>query len=194
MSVRPALRPPQSASRRPAGAETQPTDPDETAPVEVPTRFDLPEDEDDRSQRSRPGTLEIGDEGLADGEAALEALQSFRLAEAALQRRDLQEAEVHARKAAAGDPSQADYITLLAWIRSLAITSPQGLDEPIRTMSKVLIDDPSNERALFYRARLLVRTNRLPEAIHDLDELLSSNPSHRDAQAEAQRLRARLPT
>ena len=40
-------------------------------------------------------------------------------------------------------------------------------------MSKVLIDDPSNERALFYRAKLLVMTNRLPEAFNDFNELLS---------------------
>ena len=65
------------------------------------------------------GAVEIGDDGLADAEAALEAMQSFRLAEAALQRNDLAGAEKLAQKAVDGDPTQVDYVTLLAWIRAL---------------------------------------------------------------------------
>lgn len=136
--------------------------------------------------------VEIGDDGLADAEAALEAMSSFRLAEGALQRNDIAAAEEHARRAVGGDPTQPDYLTLLAWIRSLA-GAPQVIDEAIRTMSKVLIEDPSNEKALFYRGKLLVRTNRLPEALNDFNELLSSNPNHREAQAEVRVLKAKLP-
>jgi tetratricopeptide (TPR) repeat protein len=164
----------------------------------VPPRAPVPVDPDDTAQNAplsgrggfakRSGAVEIGDDGLADAEAALEAMSSFRLAEGALQRNDLVTAEQHASAAVSGDPSQLDYVSLLGWIRA-ARGAP--IEEAIRTMSKVLIDDPSNERALFYRAKLLVRTNRFPEAMHDLDELLATNPNHREGQAEARQLRAR---
>lgn len=129
---------------------------------------------------------------IDEAEAALEAMASFRLAETALQRNDAAAAEEHAMKAIAGDPTCGDYIALLAWIRALG-AAPQPIEEAIRTMSKVLIEDPSNERALFYRGKLLVRTNRLPEALHDFSELLSSNPNHREAQLEVRQLKAKLP-
>lgn len=134
--------------------------------------------------------VEIGDEGLA--EAALEAMSSFRLAEGALQRNDMAAAEEHAMKAVARDPTQADYITLLAWIRALG-GAPQPIAEAIRTLSNVLLDDPSNEKALFYRGKLLVRTNRLPEALNDFNELLSANPHHREAQNEVRELSSKVP-
>jgi hypothetical protein len=136
--------------------------------------------------------VEIGDDGLADAEAALEAMSSFRLAEGALQRNDLASAEEHAKLAVEGDPTQADYLTLLAWVRAQG-GAPQIVEEAIRTMSKVLIEDPSNEKALFYRGKLLVQTSRLPEALNDFNELLSSNPGHREAQAEVNLLKSKVP-
>lgn len=123
------------------------------------------------------------DPAMADAEAALEAMQSFRLAEAALQRNDVAAAEKLAEKAVQGDPSQADYVTLLAWIRALG-GDPSVIEKAVGTMSKVLIEDPSNERALLYRGKLLVRTNRLHEALNDFSELLSANPHHREAANE----------
>jgi tetratricopeptide (TPR) repeat protein len=137
------------------------------------------------------GTHIISEEGLADAEAGLGAMHSFRAAEVALSRNDLAGAERHAAKALNADPENADYRSLLAWIRSHAST-PTAADEAIRTLSKILIDDPSNERALYYRAKLLLRTNRLHESMHDFEELLATNPTHKDASAEAQRLRQLL--
>ena len=119
-------------------------------------------------------------------------MSSIRLAEGALQRNDVVTAEEHAKKAVAGDPTQADYVTLLAWIRSLG-GARQPMEEAIRTMSRVLIEDPSNEKALFYRGKLLVRTNRLPEALNDFNELLSANPHHREAQNEVRQLKTKVP-
>ena len=138
------------------------------------------------------GTIEIGDDGLADAEAALEAMSSYRLAEGALQRNDLSAAEDHAQRAVSADPTQADYVSLLAWIRALG-GAPQSKEEAIRTMSRILIEDPSNEKALFYRGKLLVQTNRLHEALNDFNELLSANPHHREAEDEARQLKGRVP-
>ena len=141
-----------------------------------------------------PAELDFeGDAGLVEAEAALAAMTSFRLAEGALQRNDTAAAEEHARKAVAADPTHGDYISLLAWIRALG-GAPQMMEEAIRTLSKVLIDDPSNERALFYRGQLLVRIQRFPEALNDFNELLSANPNHREAEDAARQLKAKLPS
>jgi tetratricopeptide (TPR) repeat protein len=152
--------------------------------------FDIELDDGGAHNRAQNGAIDIGDDGLADAEAALEAMQSFRLAEAALQRNDLAAAEKLARKAADGDPTQNDYITLLAWIRAQG-NNPLLVDEAIDTLSRVLADDPSSERALLYRGKLLARVNRANEALADLNELLSSNPQHRDALAEVRQLKSK---
>jgi cytochrome c-type biogenesis protein CcmH/NrfG len=133
----------------------------------------------------------MGDDGLAAAEAALEAMHSFRLAEAALQRHDIEGAQEFAQMAVDGDPTQADYITLLAWIRALG-NDPAAVEEAIATMTRVLGEDPSSERALLYRGRLFVRTNRHQEALADFNELLAANPQHRDAQAEVGQLKSKM--
>lgn len=140
---------------------------------------------------ARPSGAEINDDGLADAEAALEAMTHFRLAEAALQRNDLKTALQLAQKAVDGDPLQADYCSLLAWVQSLG-GNPASVEEAIGTMNDVLGDDPSNERALFYRGKLFVRTNRLREALADFTELLEVTPNHREAAAEVRALKAKL--
>ncbi len=167
---------------------------DDLGVVTRPKSPSLDGGENDAGATDQRSAIEIGGDGTADAEAALEAMTSFRLAEGALQRNDRSAAEEHARKAVASDPTQPDYVALLAWIRSLGAATPDVLDEAIRTMSKVLIEDPSNEKALFYRGKLLVQTNRFPEAMNDFNELLSANPHHREAQTAAQALKAKLPT
>jgi tetratricopeptide (TPR) repeat protein len=134
--------------------------------------------------------VELGDDGMADAEAALEAMQSFRLAEAALQRNDIAGAEKLARKAVDADPAQIDYVTLLAWIRALN-NDAAAVEEAIATMTQALSDDPSSERALLYRGKLLSRTNRFQEALADFNELLAANPQNRDAQAEVRHLKSK---
>lgn len=143
---------------------------------------------DDSNARNR--AIDIGDDGFADAEAALEAMQSFRSAEAALQRNDLAAAQKLAQKAVDGDPSQTDYITLLAWIHSLG-NDPALVESAISTMSRVLDEDPGSERALLYRGKLFARTNRTNEALADLNELLASNPQHREALAEVRLLKSK---
>lgn len=134
--------------------------------------------------------FDLGDDGFADAEIALEAMQSFRLAEAALQRNDRPGAEKLAQKAVDGDPSQPDYVTLLAWIQALG-DDPELIEQAISTMSGVLTDDPSSERALLYRGKLFARTGRANAALADLNELLAANPQHREALAEVRQLKGK---
>ncbi|MDB4937544.1 MAG: Translation initiation factor 2, partial [Labilithrix sp.] len=183
--------------------QTSPKAPAPQAPAPAPTSSsakrngaaestdDIEIDVDDGGASPNDSAIEIGDDGLADAEAALEAMQSFRLAEAALQRNDVANAQKLAQKAVDGDPTQSDYVTLLAWIRSLG-NDPAALEEAISTMTRVLGEEPSSERALLYRGKLLARANRNAEALADLNELLASNPHHRDAQAEIRQLKSKM--
>lgn len=123
---------------------------------------------------------ELSDD-MADAEAALQAMTSFRMAEAALQRGDLQGAETLALKAYKADPTQSDYSTLLAWVR--VQLGKVRADAAVLTMTTVLEDDPSNERALLYRGKLYAQLGRAAEASADFNELLSTNPHHREASA-----------
>jgi len=134
--------------------------------------------------------IEIGEDGMADAEAALEAMQNFRLAEAALQRNDVAEAERLAHDAVLADPGQSDYLTLLAWIRAIA-GGPAVVEEAISTMTRVLSGEPANERALLYRGKLFVRLQRFDQARADLGELLSINPHNREAASELRGLKQR---
>jgi len=178
-------KPGNSAARSPAAAPTAPAPAAKPASSADEIQIEL----DDGGGRLG-SAIDLGD-GLADAEAALEAMQSFRMAEAALQRNDIAGAERLARKAVEGDPGQADYQSLLAWVRALN-GAPGLVEEAIATMSRVIVEDPSNERALFYRAKLLVRINRPHDALTDLNELLSANPHHREAAAELRALKQRI--
>jgi Flp pilus assembly protein TadD len=163
-----------------------------TRPNGVDASDDIQIELDDGAAPPRPSAIEIGDDGLADAEAALEAMQSFRLAEAALQRNDTAKALSLAQKAVAGDPTQADYVTLVAWIQSLG-GNPAAVEGAIATMTRVLGDDPSNERALLYRGKLFARSNRPHEALADFNELLGGNPHHREAANELRTLKSKMP-
>jgi cytochrome c-type biogenesis protein CcmH/NrfG len=134
---------------------------------------------------------EIGDDGMADAELALEAMQSFRLAEAALQRNDVAAARQLAQKAVDADPMQVDYLSLLAWIKALD-GNPAAVEDGIAMMTEILGDDPANERALLYRGKLFVRTNRFQEAFKDLSDLAAANPHNLDAQHELELVKSRL--
>ena len=188
-STKPAPKPAPAPSRQALPIAPPAPAPAQTSGLDSADEIDV--DLDDGAAQATSNAIEISDDGMADAEAALEAMRSFRLAEAALQRNDMSGAEQLAQKAVEGDPTQADYITLLAWIRSLGGSS-HAMAEAIVTMSSVLNDDPNNERALLYRGKLLARSNRLPEALADFNELLAGNPQNRDAQAELRQLKSKI--
>jgi cytochrome c-type biogenesis protein CcmH/NrfG len=125
---------------------------------------------------------------LEDAERALEAMTNFRLAETALQRGDMQLAERLAQKAADGDPEQGEYIALYAWVRAMG-ANPNKVNDAIDTITGVLRDDPSCERALLYRGKLYKRANKTKEALRDFEALLRHNPKHREAASEVRLLR-----
>ena len=143
------------------------------------------------SERPLPVAADRPNSEIASAERALEAMTHFRLAESALQRNDLAQAERLAARAATGDPEQTDYIALHAWIRAMTSGKTDGFSDAILTLSRLLAEDAANERALLYRGRLLKRMNRMREALRDFERLLQSNPRHREAMQEIRLLKQR---
>ncbi len=127
----------------------------------------------------------------SEAEPALEAMANFRMAESALQRNDTASAERLAKKAVDGDPSQVEYVTLLAWIRALRSSDPKAIDASIATITDVLEREPDLVRALLYRAKLYKRRHNAAAALADLDLLLSIDPEHKEAQNEVRALRVK---
>ncbi len=125
---------------------------------------------------------------MADAERALEAMTNFRLAETALQRGDMQLAEKLAKSAAEGDPEQAEYVSLYAWVRAMG-ASPNQVNDAIETISRVLVSEPTCERALLYRGKLYKRANKSKDALKDFEALMKANPKHREAASEVRLLR-----
>jgi tetratricopeptide (TPR) repeat protein len=126
--------------------------------------------------------------GEVDADQAMAAMTHFRTAETQLQRGDLPGALVAAEKAAAGDPTQSEYLALRAWVAALAKGGPQ-VNASIVDLDALLARDPHSERALLYRGKLYKRANRPEEALRDLEQLLLLNPKHREATGEVRLLK-----
>ncbi len=170
----------------------------QTTPTAPPSHVPAPSDADSTGEievdLEDPGggrAVALGDDAVADAEAALEAMQHFRSAEAALQRNDIVAARHLAQKAVEGDPMQGDYIVLLAWALAQG-GDAQATTEAIGEISNVLHDEPANERGLLYRGRLWARMNHFEEAVADFSELLVTNPQNREAQTELRAIKAKM--
>jgi tetratricopeptide (TPR) repeat protein len=156
------------------------------APPEVARASVTPPEEREPSSQKTPTT------DFADAERLLEAMTHFRLAEEALQRNDLAEAERLAARAVVNDPTQLDYVALHIWIRAMTSTKNDGFGEAVLALSKLLAEEPKNERALLYRGKLLKKTSRIREALRDFERLLQANPRHHEANQEIRLLKQRV--
>ena len=143
---------------------------------------------DSRERGPMPVAADVGLSSEAGAERALEAMTNFRLAETALQRGDMQLAERLAKKAAEGEPEQAEYVALYAWIGAMGGSANQ-VAEAIDTISRVLREDPTCERAYVYRGKLHKRASKTKEALQDFEAVLKMNPKHREAASEVRLLR-----
>jgi cytochrome c-type biogenesis protein CcmH/NrfG len=123
-------------------------------------------------------------------EHKVQALTAFALAEAALARNDMNTAEAHAARAVAGDPGRTEYVAFHAWVRAQSGVA-KDVPEAIRTLNKILEEDPCDERALFYRGKLLRRNGQNKAALRDFVTILYTNPTHKEALAEVRVLRMR---
>ena len=112
----------------------------------------------------------------------IRAATAFQKAEVLMKRNNSVAALEEARKALELDPSQADYIALLAWIESSQLNA--NLEELLARVEKAQRLEPNNTRIRWYRGSLLKRLGKNGKAIGDFRFIVENDPRHVDAQRE----------
>jgi len=112
----------------------------------------------------------------------LRAATAFQKAEVLMKRNNLIGALEEARKAVELDPSQADYMALLAWVESTQLNS--NLEEILARIEKAQRLEPNNTRIRWYRGSILKRLGKSGRAMGDFRFIVENDPRHLDAQRE----------
>lgn len=133
--------------------------------------------------------LAQGQEGSLDDEQQrindiLLAAKCYQKAEVLLKKRMLDAALLEARKAHESDPSQADYLALLAWVTACKTEHSQELQPVLIQLNTAVRMSPESEKVRFYRAQVLGRLGRQLEALSDYKFVVTKNPHNIDAQRE----------
>lgn len=123
----------------------------------------------------------VPDEEQAQVAEILGAASAFQRAEILVKKKHFAQALTEARAAHQGDPTQADYAALFAW---LSAHEGGTLPEALELASQAVQREPENVRALWYRGQLLKRAGRDPAAMKDFKKILSLKPSHVEAARE----------
>ncbi len=162
-------RPPSTAAMR---AQSVQAAPPQTAPPPVVER--------QAPQTPRPAPA------APTGNAA-EAIALVRRAEQTLTHKDIQGAMRLATRAVERDPNIPQVNAFYAWVRMLAgeVTATQA----IGMIDRVLRQDESCTPARLYRAKLLKRDDRIPEAVRDFELVVAAEPNNREAQNELRLLK-----
>jgi tetratricopeptide (TPR) repeat protein len=126
-------------------------------------------------------------------EKALQALTDFQMAEVHLRRNENDQAELLARKAVEGDPTQADYHALLAWMVALR---PENQGEEATRASIRMLDQAVKlsdkcEKAFYWRGILYQRLGDGGLALRDFKRAADLNPQNVDAVREVRLHRMR---
>lgn len=116
----------------------------------------------------------------------LDAAREFQKAEICFKRNDLPQAEALCRKAFEGDPSQPDYLAMLAW---LVAQKPENQSadktlESIKMLDRAVALSELCEKAYFYRGMLYKRLHRGDMAAKDFKRVVEMNPRNIDAARE----------
>ena len=112
----------------------------------------------------------------------LRAASAFQKAEVLMKRNNTPAALEEARKAVELDPSQADYIALLAWLESTSLNA--NMDEILARIEKAQRLEPNNTRIRWYRGSILKRLGKNGKAVGDFRFIVENDPRHLDAQRE----------
>jgi curved DNA-binding protein CbpA len=112
----------------------------------------------------------------------LRAATAFQKAEVLMKRNNTPAALEEARKAVELDPSQADYIAILAWLESTQLNA--NMEEILARIDKAQRLEPNNTRIRWYRGSLLKRMGKNGKAIGDFRFIVENDPRHLDAQRE----------
>jgi tetratricopeptide (TPR) repeat protein len=116
----------------------------------------------------------------------VEAAQNFQKAEVFFKRNDLAQAEAFCRQALGADPTQPDYVALLAWLTALKPEnqSPEKTLASIKTLDKAIAMNGRCEKALYWRGMLHKRIGKIELASKDFKRVVEINPRNIDAARE----------
>ncbi len=148
-------------------------------------------DEDRRGQYDE--VVNSGGGSAEDQEAVqqvMRAITEYQKAEVLYKKRNLDSAELCARRAMEDDPEQSDYVALYATIASER-RGDGRMDDLIALLDGAIRREPQNERARFARARIYKRMNRMDVAIRDFRWVAEQNPGNLDAVRELRLYRMR---
>jgi tetratricopeptide (TPR) repeat protein len=116
----------------------------------------------------------------------VEAAQNFQKAEVLFKRNDLAQAEAFCRLALEADPTQPDYVALMAWLMALKpeSQSPEKTLFCIKTLDKAIAMNARCEKAVYWRGMLYKRLGRIELASKDFKRVAEINPRNIDAARE----------
>jgi curved DNA-binding protein CbpA len=112
----------------------------------------------------------------------LRAATAFQKAEVFIKRNNPVAALEEARRALELDPSQADYIALLAWVEASQLNA--NLEDVLARIEKAQRMEPNNTRIRWYRGSILKRLGKNGKAVGDFRFIVENDPRHVDAQRE----------
>jgi tetratricopeptide (TPR) repeat protein len=144
----------------------------------------------DEEKRKHYMTLLADGSGSPETQATvakvIEAATDFQKAEVCFKRNDLAQAELWCRKAAAGDPTQASYHALLAWLTAMKpeSQSPERTLESIKVLDAAVKQSERYEQAYVWRGLLYKRLGKDDLAMRDFKRAVELNPKNIDAARE----------
>jgi len=123
----------------------------------------------------------------------VEAATDFQKAEVCLRRNDLVQAEVLCRNAHEADPTQSEYLAMLAWLfaQKPESQSPAKTAECIQMLDRAISMNTRCERAYFWRGLLQKRIGKADSAVRDFRRAADLNPRNIDAAREVRLHRMR---
>ena len=144
----------------------------------------------DEEQRARYMRLLSDGSGSPETQDAVakvvEASQQFQKAEVFFKRNDLAQAETFCQKAYEGDPTQPDYLALLAWLEAQKPESqtPERTLECIKMLDRATSMSARCEKAFYWRGMLYKRLGKADLANKDFRRVVDLNPRNIDAARE----------
>jgi hypothetical protein len=119
-------------------------------------------------------------------EGAAEAARALEAAQTCIGKKQFGEAAQLVRKACDGDPGNAEYLALHAWLRMQngELSVPHLAAQIMNALDQAVIKAPASVTVRFYRAQALKRLGRDEEAYRDFRFVARRSPEHIDAVRE----------
>jgi curved DNA-binding protein CbpA len=114
--------------------------------------------------------------------AVVRAAGAFQKAEVLVKKRDFARALAEAQAAYDGDPEQAEYAALYAWLSARELT--RGFEEPLGILDRAVEREPDNVRVRWYRGQLLKKAGHDAQAMRDFKHIVTLKPHHVEALRE----------